>query len=200
MHREMYRAYERLFSRLDFSGPVLEVGATPDSDSLLCLPAFRNFERVGLNLDGPHRYDGFEIVKGDAARMPRGWSSRFGLVACNAVLEHVKRPLDILDEIRRVTKPGGWIVIGVPGYKSYPAFERWQGRIGKLFPFIARHRTLNAVARMTPVFQVHNEPGDFYRYSDQWMREVAMEGLTNVEAFSVMLPPRLIGAGIKPLD
>jgi ubiquinone/menaquinone biosynthesis C-methylase UbiE len=49
---------------------VLEIGAVPSGDSLLTMPALAGaVERVGLNLDGPHRYGGFEIHKGDANRM-----------------------------------------------------------------------------------------------------------------------------------
>ena len=34
----------------------------------------------------------------------------FDLVYCNQVLEHVRRPLELLGEIRRVLRPGGWFV------------------------------------------------------------------------------------------
>lgn len=194
MHKEMYRAYREMIPVI--TGSVLEVGATPDTKSLLCLPQLKGAERKGLNLDGPHSFDGFTIDKGDANAMPYADNS-FDCVICNAVLEHVPRPLNVVDEIKRVTKPGGLIVIGVPGYRPIPALERWQGRLSRMLPMLASGPRLNAIVRATPVFQVHNEPGDYWRASLQCVREVFMEGLADVKVTSVMLPPRLIGVGVK---
>lgn len=50
----------------------------------------------------------------DASTMPPAWSGRFTGVLCSEVLEHVERPWLALPEMRRVLKPGGWIIITVP--------------------------------------------------------------------------------------
>lgn len=38
----------------------------------------------------------------------------FDTVFCNAVLEHVRNPVEVLDEINRVLKPGGYLYLAVP--------------------------------------------------------------------------------------
>lgn len=189
MHPRMFRAYRRLLDP-DFTGSVLEVGATPSANTLLSL--LPKAKRTGLNLDGPHEFDGFEILKGNANLMPLEDNS-FDLVLCNAVIEHDPKFWLTLSEIRRVTKPGGRIVIGAPGYRQSLS-DKVQGGLKRYLP--ARLR--NPLLTSTIVYQVHNEPGDYYRFSEQAFREVIMDGLENVTVTSVMLPPRLIGSGVKP--
>lgn len=55
----------------------------------------------GLNVD----------VVADIHSLPHDWTGRFSGVLCSEVLEHVRRPARGLTELRRVTKPGGWIVV-----------------------------------------------------------------------------------------
>jgi len=38
----------------------------------------------------------------------------FDAVICNAVLEHVANPIEVIQEIHRVLKPGGYLYLGVP--------------------------------------------------------------------------------------
>jgi hypothetical protein len=57
---------------------------------------------------------------------------------------------------------------------------------------------MNALFTATTTFQIHNEPGDYYRFSDQAFREVVMGGLDRIEVTSIMWPPRLMGVGWKP--
>ena len=197
MHREIYRSYEQLFDRIDFDGPILEVGAMPSHKSLLCLPRLAKQERVGLNLDGPHTFDGFEIVKGSACDMPFE-DNRFGLVVCNAVIEHVPDFWNVLSEIKRVARPGGLIVIGAPGYRQFRGVEWVQGYGRRFLPWLNNNRYMNALFTATTTFQIHNEPGDYYRFSDQAFREVVMGGLERVDVTSIMWPPRLMGVGWKP--
>lgn len=47
----------------------------------------------------------------DIHELPHDWSGRFSGVLCSEVLEHVRRPVRGLTELRRVTAPGGWIVV-----------------------------------------------------------------------------------------
>ena len=196
MHKAMYRAYRELVPAL--TGSVLEVGAIPSDKSLLCLPQLKKAERVGLNIDGPYEYDGFKIVQGNGNAMPFE-NDRFELVLCNAVIEHDPYFWKTIDEIKRVTKPGGLIVIGAPGYRQM-FVEKVQRRLRKILPPLANNRSLNALFTATITFQVHNEPGDYYRFSPQAFREVIMAGLEGVRVQSMMLPPRLVGVGTKPLS
>lgn len=193
MHKEIYRAFRDLIP--EATGSVLEVGAIPSDKSLLCLPQLAKAERIGLNIDGPYEYGGFKIVKGNANSMPFD-DGYFDLVVCNAVIEHDPYFWKTLAEIRRVTKPGGLIIMGAPGYRQFP-IERYQRKLRRWLPWIANGKRLNGLFTATMTYQIHNEPGDFYRFSDQAFREVIMEGLEDVKVSPFMWPPRLIGMGRK---
>jgi len=52
-------------------------------------------------------------------------------------------------------------------------------------------------ARATITFEIHAAPGDYYRFSPQAFKEVLFDGMDAVEVRTIMLPPRIIGAGIK---
>lgn len=47
----------------------------------------------------------------------------FDSVLLDNVLEHIKSPVSLLKEIKRVLKPGGLLVIGVPGIKGFKSDE-----------------------------------------------------------------------------
>jgi SAM-dependent methyltransferase len=194
MHKAVYRAYSRIVPEL--TGSVLEVGAVPSKDSLLCLPQLKNAERVGLNIDGPHEYDGFRIVAGNANSMPFE-DDCFDLVLCNAMIEHDPFFWKTIAEIKRVARPGGLIIVGAPGYKKMFT-DRYRRNLGYILFPLNNNSFLNALFTATITFQVHNDPGDFYRFSEQAFRQVIMDGLTDVTVKSIMLPPRVIGVGSKP--
>jgi hypothetical protein len=77
------------------------------------------------------------------------------------------------------------------GHAAFP----WL-RIIRRLPFMKQLK--EALRSSTPTLLVHEFPGDYYRFSLQAFREVLLEGLKDVEIRSVMIPPRIIGAGIKP--
>jgi ubiquinone/menaquinone biosynthesis C-methylase UbiE len=56
---------------------------------------------------------GLRIVKGEAEALPFENDS-FDLVYCSHVLEHVKDEVASLKEMKRVLKPGGTLIIGMP--------------------------------------------------------------------------------------
>lgn len=157
-------------------------------------------ERIGINLDGPYEFQGVQILKGNANSMTVFTDNQFDAVLCNATLEHDAQFWKTVEEIRRVTKPGGLIVIGVPGYKRHN-FARWQEAIGRL-PIIRRFAAASGwydlLIRSTPVLHVHAAPGDYYRFSSQAIREVFLNGLDDIAVHEFMTPPRLIGVGRKP--
>jgi ubiquinone/menaquinone biosynthesis C-methylase UbiE len=59
------------------------------------------------------------LVQGSAFHLPFGDAS-FPCVLCSQVIEHVPKDSPILDELCRVLKPGGRLVLGTPDY------SRWQ--------------------------------------------------------------------------
>ena len=120
MHPRVYREFERICSERGATGSVLEVGAEPSDVSLLCMKSLgKTTEKVGVNLDGPYKYRDFMILKSNANSMDCFEDDRFDVVLCNAMLEHDKYFWKTVEEIRRVARPGGLIVIGAPGYRRF---------------------------------------------------------------------------------
>lgn len=192
MHPIVYRTYRSLVPKV--TGSVLEVGALPSNQALLCLPQLADAERVGINLDGPFEYDGFKIIRGNSNSMEFE-DGRFDLVLCNATIAHDPFFWKTVDEIKRVTKPGGAIVIGSPGFAT-TIIDRVQAKLSR--PFLLNNPYLTALLTATITYKIEEAPGDYYRFSVQAFREVIMGGLEEVEIRSVMQPPRLIGLGRKP--
>lgn len=155
---------------------ALEVGGLMGEDSLLRFPELAGAERYCLNLVDLPSDDEITAVTGNANDMSvfkRDW---FDLVLCCSTLEHDKRFWLSVAEMKRVMRPGGLLVIGVPGYVKDE--EHDQGR-------------------STLTYRVHYR-FDYYRFSEQAVREVFFEGMERVRVRAMMTPPRLIGHGWKP--
>ncbi len=200
MHQRVRREFEKICSVCHQPESVLEVGALPSQSTLLNLKVFNGVKnKVGINLNGPHTCDNFYIHKGNANNMDCFESESFDVVLCNALLEHDKCFWKTVDEIKRVTKPGGLIVLGAPGYEFYK-IENLKYYLGKtpLVRMLEKNQFLNCMFTATITFQVHDAPGDYYRFSRQAFEEVLLAGLDDVDVHSVMLPPRMIGVGKKP--
>jgi SAM-dependent methyltransferase len=197
MHPEVYREFERLCVERNAGGAVLEIGAVPSDDSLLCMPCLKNArEKIGVNLDGPHTYRDFAILKGNANSMDMFEDRRFDTVLCNATLEHDPRFWKTLLEIRRVTKPRGLVVIGVPGYDKLRV-ERTVRRMAKL-PLVGRFLNKLGLPACTLTLQRHEFAGDYYRFSPQAVRQVFFDGMEDVKVRTLMIPPRVIGSAQMP--
>ena len=180
------------------TGRVLEIGARPEPDTLLCLPALAGAsERVGLDLDGPHQLRGATILAGNANRMASFAGASFDAVLCNSVLEHDVRFWLTLAEVKRVIRPGGLFVIGVPGYGAMGGTAlRRLAAILRHCPWLGRRA--EAAAASSATLGLHNYPGDYYRFSMQAMREVLLAGYQDIQCMSVLTPPRFIGWGRRP--
>jgi SAM-dependent methyltransferase len=200
MHPRVYQEYQRICMERNAGGAVLEVGAIPSDKSLLCMkPLKKATERIGINIDGPYEYDGFRILKGNANSMEYFEDNRFDTVLCNALLEHDRFFWRTISEIRRVTKPNGLIVLGAPGY-TYFRLERAKSFLRRipLVRNLSSHQYLNLFFTATITFQIHDAPGDYYRFSPQTFMEVFFEGMKDVRVHCIMLPPRIIGSAIVP--
>ena len=62
---------------------------------------------TGIDMQEGH---GVDLVA-DIHALPGEWGGKFSGVLCSEVLEHVRRPWVALPELRRVIRPGGWIVV-----------------------------------------------------------------------------------------
>jgi SAM-dependent methyltransferase len=156
---------------------ALEVGGLMGEDSLLRFPELAGAERYCLNLVELPSDDEITAVKGNANDMSMFKDDTFDLVVCCSTLEHDKRFWLSVAEMKRVLRPGGLLVIGVPGYVKDPERDR---------------------GRSTLTYRVHYR-FDYYRFSEQAVREVFFEGMERVRVRATMTPPRLIGHGWKPL-
>jgi SAM-dependent methyltransferase len=157
---------------------ALEVGGLMGEDSLLRFPELAGAERYCLNLVDLPSDGEVTAVKGNANDMRQFKDGSFDLVVCCSTLEHDKRFWLSVTEMKRVLAPGGLLVIGVPGYVKDP--ERDQGR-------------------STLTYRVHYS-FDYYRFSEQAVREVFFEGMERVRVRALWTPPRVIGHGWKPPD
>lgn len=199
MHRVIFGEFDRICRARGAGGRVLEVGAVPGPGSLLNLPALAGaVEKVGVNLDPPARFADYSIVQANANDLSCFADETFDAVISNAVLEHDRFFWKSVAECRRVLRRGGLLVLGVPGFQR-SALDRLGPMLRKV-PFVRRlrgHRFWNCLFYSTLTFMVHEFPGDYYRFSPQAVKEVFLADYQQVEVVSVMMPPRLIGSGIK---
>ena len=99
-------------------------------------------------------------------------------------------------EIRRVVRLGGLVVIGTPGYARLPSEKKWSRWLRRL-SWLSGRPDGWPLEHSTLTLPVHNFPGDYYRFSEQTFREVFFEGMAEVSVQTILVPPRMIGAGIR---
>jgi SAM-dependent methyltransferase len=194
----VFAEFERICKTRGAGGDVLEVGAVPAADTLLCLTALDGAtSKVGINLDAPYRYIDFEILRADANALSCFPDESFDTVLCNAVLEHDKYFWKSVSEMHRVLRPGGLIAIGVPGFTTI-SLERQASRLARVMSKLGVPRTLlNAMDASTLTLRIHAIPEDYYRFSPKAV-DGLLDGLHDREICTLMLPPRIIGVGVKP--
>jgi SAM-dependent methyltransferase len=201
MHPRQYAEIERVCSERRAGGAVLEIGAVPSDDSLLCMSCLAGAtEKIGVSLHRPCRYRDFDILQVNSNAMDCFPDQRFDTILCNSTLEHDPFFWKTLAEIRRVARPGALVVIGVPGYAEVPAawkrILRIPGRLPVIGPLVRRR--MDAVLASTPTLAPHYFPGDYYRFGRQAVEQVLCAGMRAVEIRTLMKPPRFIGSGIMP--
>ena len=126
----------------------------------------------------------YQLLHADAHDLSMFADAGFGLVLCNSLLEHDPHFWLTLAEARRVLAPGGWMVLGVPGYGAMgrirlPPPGRLIARMLAHLPGVgAAWRDLQpALDASSLTLGVHNFPGDYYRFSARAMAEVLLAGL-----------------------
>lgn len=201
MSPAVYAAFEEICRGESIAGPVLEVGAVPGPDSLLHIPALAAIaEKTGLNTERFPSDGTIRMVTGNANSMDMFPDGVFGCVVCNATLEHDARFWQTVAEIRRVTAPGGLVVIGVPGFRGMGprCFAPPRSFVGRVIAMLAAATRHDALLAGTNTLGEHNFPGDYYRFTEQAVREIFLEGLVEPRCRWVMCPPRIIGWARKP--
>ena len=181
MSPRVFQVFESIARRYWTVPPrrVLEVGAS--SWTLLASPVFGSAHCIGLNLSIPtHKgalaHSGYVVANGN--RLPFA-SATLDCVLSSSVLEHDKYFWRSTSEIRRVLRPGGLFIVGVPVYATLPTDFR----------------------NTTLTFRRHGlaYDADFYRFSEQAVREVLLEGLRPFEEIMVRRYPNpyMVAAGSK---
>lgn len=201
MHPSIFAEFDRICRSRRAGGDVLEVGAVASDESLLCLPALRDARsKIGVSLDGPFTHADFEVLAVDANDMRCFPDASFDTVLTNSVLEHDRYFWKTLAEIERVARPGALIVIGVPGFEKL-AVERLASRAGRL-PILGKllQKRVPAVLASTLTLQVHDFPADYYRFSPRAAGDVFLEHLDAPEVRTLLVPPRVVAAGVKRAD
>lgn len=190
MHPTVYGTFRSIVAALNPRGRVLEVGALPDNRALLAMPELSHCQRIGINIAPPSRGDGFEVIQGNGNAMSMFADNSFDLVLSNATLEHDQRFWLTCAEIRRVTKIGGFAVIGVP------AFDPSTDVVNLGIP---RPDGIGAEAWnvCTLTFRYHGAPQDYWRFTERAVREIFFEGFASFSFRIIMIPPRIVGFGVK---
>lgn len=160
---------------------ALEVGGRTNQNSLLRFPLLADAERVCVNLEPVKSRHGIQAIKANANAMDMFDDDSFDLVMSNAMLEHDPFFWLSLAEMRRVLKPGGLLIVGVPGFTRNKRF-----------------RPTGLPPESTLTMQIHTKM-DLYRFTPMAVREVFFAGFDNVKVKPLLAPPRVVGHGRKPL-
>lgn len=106
---------KKFLRKFEKEGDVLNVGSGP-----------RRIDKNVINVD-MYKYEGVDVVA-DISNLPFE-SNSVGKIICDNVLEHVKNPEKVAEEIYRVLDHGGYVYISTPfiyPYHSSPSdFTRW---------------------------------------------------------------------------
>lgn len=201
MTPEIFTEFDALCRHYGARGSALEIGATGAPDTLLNLPALRQCSlRVGINIEPAGSTPAGEIQRGNSNDLSRFADGVFDVVLSNATLEHDPFFWLSLAEMRRVLKPGGLLLIGVPGFvRKRSRLRRLAGHIGsRLRVPAALARPLQSFGAGTATLLVHDYPGDYFRFSEQALQEVLLFGMDVLASRVLQAPPRLVGVGRKP--
>ena len=106
------------------AGPVVEIGSRRDYGSwwadLRGQLELDDVEWVGVDLQSGGYVDVVFDMTRDLSEWPaeagckEGPRDRFGSCVCAEVLEHVNYPAKMLANIRRILKPGAWLIVTTP--------------------------------------------------------------------------------------
>jgi len=188
---DIYAAYDKVLSDVAPTGKILGVGESAKRTSTLNYPYFRsNLDKVDcVGLQPVHsecgKYEHIDIKYGNAHNME--WpSSFFDCVISFTHMEHDPEFWLSLEEMKRVLKKDGPLIVAVPGFIYSPS------------TFLSQASINGCVGNGTITYENHGNP-DCYRFSGHWFEYVVFKK-NQFHKPSVIVasqPPRLIGVGYK---
>jgi SAM-dependent methyltransferase len=122
----------RLFPAEGRGQAVLDAGC--GNGYLASALASRGFRVTGLERAGGYRTDfpaSVELIEGDLDRGLPPTYRQFDYIVCADILEHLRQPGSLLEQLRGVMKPGAQLVASLPN--SGNIYFRWQVALGR-FP------------------------------------------------------------------
>ncbi|MCB1789646.1 MAG: class I SAM-dependent methyltransferase [Gammaproteobacteria bacterium] len=151
---------KRFMPTLD--GPVLEIGSKDYGNTASFRDHFVGNEYVGIDMaEGKGVDHVLDLVEG-TGDLPK---SHFALAICCSVLEHVRKPWVMADNIASLVREGGMAYISVPWVWRYHAYPddyfrfSWRG-VEELFPgFDWQH-----------IYYSTNIPDEFYEITPETTR------------------------------
>jgi dolichol-phosphate mannosyltransferase len=113
--RQRFRHLSRLIAQ---EGPVLDVGCGSSRILEVLPPGSAGVDILLRKLRYARKFP-TSLVQGSGFSLPFE-DGAFPCILCSQVIEHVPKTSSILDELFRVLKPGGRLVLGTPDY------DRWE--------------------------------------------------------------------------
>ncbi|MEQ8369797.1 MAG: class I SAM-dependent methyltransferase [Alphaproteobacteria bacterium] len=91
---------------------------------------FTGIEYAPATLEAARRLNGrrpaSRFIQGGFPALPAD-DGAFDLVVCTEVVEHIKDDRQAIGELWRIVRPGGWLLLTVPGTYYWPDYERLIG-------------------------------------------------------------------------
>lgn len=198
MHPDVRQAFRDILRRLPEPERVVEIGQDRDHDSLVDLPELtRARERFAVGLSAGGNQTGVTYIVANANDLSVLPDGHFDLVLCNSMLEHDPSFWLSLAEMRRVTRSGGHMIVGVPGFSHMASRRR---RFGLWLQSLLTGRSTEALAASSSTLGLHAFPDDFYRFSRSAVERVFLHGFEDKVLLEVLDPPRIIGLGRRFRD
>lgn len=129
-HRDdTYKLEEKLFSNIfqrrvneiyKFikSGKILEIGSS--TGLMLMIFKQKGFEVKGVEISRKaaeiSKSKGLDIIIGSFEKIK--FDEKFDLVILNHTLEHMENPPEVLEKVKRILKPKGYLMIDLPNFDS----------------------------------------------------------------------------------
>jgi len=117
--RERRRIFEKWLARIGGVVRVLDVGGRIQPYRRLLAPSLALYVAIDPILEGLVNV----VAVGERLPFPAG---SFDLVLCTQVLNYVRDPSIVVAEIRRVLKPGGYLMLSAPAIFPRHHDERWR--------------------------------------------------------------------------